>query len=196
MPIINTETGAVQATPKKINILQLGPLPSPEQVSISINDIELQVSKTIPYERVLDAIQWSIAFIMDDRPFISAPLRKIITEIAILKFWTNLDCDDIATVTFAPEELYEWYDILVAHNITTQVSEVIDAQQLAFFHETLNETLVSLVAFRNSAAGIVERLASNADKDTARLSEAMNTLQDDKQFEMLQKIMEMTQASE
>lgn len=169
-----------------VNILNLGVPPAAESVPLSIGDAVLQVSPKIPYEKVIEAIEWSVNSILDDRTFISAPLHAIIQEVAILKFYTDLDTSGLGAEYFALTDFYEWFDIIQAHDLPSRVREIIEPKQLQFFTETLEKTIQSIVAYRNSAAGIIDRLTAQNTKDNLEMQTVLEQLDEPQYAKLLQ----------
>lgn len=160
----------------KINITSLGLLAQPEYVEIPFENVAVTVCKKLSYEQMLDMLQYCIDFIVGDKPFISEPLKIMVRDFAIIKFYTNIDCDFILEVPMS--EVYSNYDFLANNEVLTKVKEVIDEEQLKFFKETLDKTLTSILAYRNSAQGILETLSADAGEQAARMQEAINFVTD------------------
>lgn len=175
----------------KIKINTLG-LPEVGEVKyLQIGDTVIEIRTLLPYEEIFNMIQWSINFIMDDRPFVSAPLQKIIQDFAVIKFFTNLDVDEIEKVGFSAEQLYSLYDILKGTETIEKVRNLVNKEQLKFYEETLTETLKSLVEYRNSAAGLLERihvLAENQNSDIASITEVLDN---PKEMEQVKRMLEL-----
>lgn len=157
---------------ERIKLANLGPIEESPIEYVQIGDAVLQVKKYIPYEEMLDMIQWCIDYIINDRPFISAPLKKIIKDLAVLNFFTNVDTSFL-TEYYDMKDIYEEYDLVYRHNVMDQIIPKIDEGQMNFFNETLDATLESIMAYRNSAVGIVDALAENAKKDTGDMEKAL-----------------------
>ena len=176
---------------EKIKIEMLGALPEHKVSVLNINGAAVQVSQTIPYEQILDSIQWAVNYIVDDRTFISGPLREIITNLAVLRMYTNIDLSPIENIGFEPITLYEWYDILILHDIFNIILKEINPDQYQFFYRTLEQTLTSIIQYRNSAAGIVERIQDAAAKDQNNLQTALETLGDEDKMKYVHQVMKM-----
>lgn len=173
---------------EKIKVANLGPIEETPIEYVQIGDAVLQVKKYIPYEEMLDMIQWCIDYIINDRPFISAPLKKIIKDLAVLNFFTNIDVSFL-TEYHDMKDIYEEYDLVYRHNVIDQIIPKIDEGQMKFFNETLDATLESIMAYRNSAVGIVDALSQNAQQDTNNMETAMNMINDPDQMEKLGKLL-------
>ena len=157
---------------ERIKLNTLGAIEEDPIEYMNIGQTVVTVHKYIPYEQMLDMIQWCIDYIINDRPFISAPLKKIIKDFAVLNFYTNFD---FAFLTEYHEmaDIYAEYDLVYRFDVMAKVKEFIDPGQMDFFENTLDETLESIMKYRNSAVGIVDALAENAQKDTEQMSAAL-----------------------
>lgn len=177
---------------EKIKLNTLGPIEEDPIEYMNIGQTVVAVHKYIPYEQMLDMIQWCIDYIINDRPFISAPLKKIIKDFAILNFYTNFDFSFL-TEYETMAQIYAEYDLVYRYGVMDKVKEFIDPGQLCFFEDTLNETLTSIIAYRNSAAGIVDALAEAAKTDTDKMQNAINMISDQEQNEKLVKLMKFAE---
>lgn len=173
---------------ERIKLANLGPIEESPIEYVQIGDAVLQVKKYIPYEEMLDMIQWCIDYIINDRPFISAPLKKIVKDLAILNFFTNVDVSFL-TEYHDMKDIYEEYDLVYRHNVMEEIIPKIDEGQMKFFNETLDATLESIMAYRNSAVGIIDALSQNAQQDTNNMESAMNMINDPDQMEKLGKLL-------
>lgn len=173
---------------ERIKLANLGPIEEAPIEYLQIGDAVLQVKKYIPYEEMLDMIQWCIDYIINDRPFISAPLKEIIKNLAILNFFTNIDTSFL-TEYHDMKDIYEEYDLVYRHNVIDQIIPKIDEGQMKFFNETLDATLDSIMAYRNSAVGIIDALSQNAQRDTENMESAMSMINDPEQMEKLGKLL-------
>lgn len=163
---------------EKIKLNTLGVIEEDPIEYMNIGQTVVTVHKYIPYEQMLDMIQWCIDYIINDRPFISAPLKKIIKDFAVLNFYTNFD---FAFLTEYHEmaDIYAEYDLVYRFDVMAKVKEFIDPGQMDFFENTLDETLESIMKYRNSAVGIVDALAENANNDVNAMSGALGLISDE-----------------
>lgn len=180
----------------KVSLFAFGLVQKSEPRIKTIGEQEIKVWPTIPYEDVLDAIQWSINYILDDRTFISAPLNAIIGDIAICRYWSNIDCSEVDSVDFDANRCYEFYDALNHFNIIDTVLEVATEKQIAFFRNNLKDTLDSLVAYRNSAAGLIEAIHARNNEEQGSLDSVLKTINDDDQMEMVRKMMRLIESEQ
>lgn len=177
----------------KIRLSAMGLLPETEQVTVNIGEAAVTVTPRIPYEQFLDMIQWCVNFIIDDRPFISEPMKGVVRDIAIVKYYTNFDISFMDLPTFETKVLFENYDLLVGHNAIALIKEALDQHQLAYFEMALDKTLQSIVDYRNSAQGIVDQLAINADENTNAMKTALTTFSDPDTLQNVEGLMQMVE---
>ena len=156
-----------------IKLNQLGNLSFGEIKYLQKGQVVIEVKTHIPYEDIMDLIQLGLNLVIGDRNFISAPLKDIIKTLMIIKGFTNLDISRIEAADCSAQEVYEMYDILESCDLPGDVKNMIDSKQLTFFEKNFDETLVSLMAYQNSAIGILdkiqnEKIARNMEYDSFR----------------------------
>lgn len=177
-----------------IEKIQLNIFGLPEEKSPIYKEINNNVYIIYPslqYETIFEMIQWAVNHIMDDRSFISGPLYELIRDLALVKFYTNIDLDAIDLADFNIPTIYEWYDILQGHGIIATIKEEIDPQQKDFFFRTLEKTLKSLVDYRNSAVGVLEKIQTLSINANDSMAEAIHLMEDPTQLEALKRMVEL-----
>lgn len=172
----------------RIPVSAIGALATKDSVFIQMGEATVEVKPFIPYAEVLDMIQFCIDWTINDRPFISAPLKQIVHDFAILRFYTNLDIS-IFDGVHELSDLYSMYDIIKSYEVMEKVERVIDAEQLKFFNTTLAQTLKSINDYRNSAQGIVDTLSDAAKDVNKDMDEAMSLLSDDEKVEKMKTLL-------
>lgn len=177
---------------EKIKLNTLGAIDEDPIEYMNIGQTVVAVHKYIPYEQMLDMIQWCIDYIINDRPFISAPLKRIIKDFAVLNFYTNFDFNFL-TEYETMAQIYGEYDLVYRYGVMDKVKEFIDPGQLCFFEDTLDETLTSIIAYRNSAKGIVDALAENAQQDIDKMQGAIDLLSDEEKNKQLSKMIKFAE---
>ncbi len=177
---------------ERIKLNTLGAIEEDPIEYMNIGNAVVTVHKYIPYEQMLDMIQWCIDYIINDRPFISAPLKRIIKDFAVLNFYTNFDFSFL-TEYHEMADIYAEYDLVYRFGVMAKVKEFIDPRQLDFFENTLDETLESIMAYRNSAVGIVDALAENAQKDSDRMQKAMDLIGDEEKNKKISQLLKFAE---
>ncbi len=177
-----------------IEKIQLNMFGLPEEknpIYKEVNNNVYIIYPSLQYETIFEMIQWAVNHIMDDRSFISGPLYELISDLALVKFYTNIDLDAIDLADFNIPTIYEWYDILQGHGIIAAIKEEIDPQQKDFFFRTLEKTLKSLVDYRNSAVGVLEKIQTLSINANDSMAEAIHLMEDPTQLEALKRMVEL-----
>ena len=146
----------------RISISALGATSVEEPIYLQIGEATIELRRCIPYEELLNVMQWTIDMIVGEKPFMSAPLKRIVKDFAILNAYTNLDCGVTHEFT-EMGEIYAEYDAIQRFGVMEEVLPKLDKKQVDFFEKTVDETLDSIVAYRNSAKGIIDALAADAE---------------------------------
>lgn len=185
------ENAATQNTveEKKVPLSAFGLLPSIETVPVQIGEATIGVKRRIPYEQVLDMMQWCINYIAGDRPFIADSIKAIVLDIGYLRYFTDIDTSFMDNNFVSIENIYENYDLIDVFGIMDQVYKRIDARQKNFIDTTMEKTLQSIAEYKASARGLVDALAEDSRNNTEELKANMKFLEDDKEVEKLQTLL-------
>lgn len=176
----------------RIKLNSLGIIEEVAPQYVQIGEAVVTVEHFIPYEKMLDMIQWCIDYIINDRPFISAPLKKIIKDFAILNFFTNFDLNFL-TEYQDMADIYAEYDLVYRFDVMDKVMQFIDPGEIEFFNTTLDATLESIMKYRNSAVGIVDALSEKAQQDIDKMQGAIDLISDDEQNQRIGKLLQFAQ---
>lgn len=179
---------------KKKNLVSLdkiGELKEGEVKYLQIGDACIEVKNKISYAEVFDSVQTAIALVLDDKTYISEPLKEMLGDIQILRSYTNLDFRFFDTLEFDPNELYNIYGLLVQEDVINKVKNLIDKKQLDFWFRAYNNTLESIVAYRNSAMGIITSLQQKESEAGTGLEQALNNLKDAENQEAIQNMLKL-----
>lgn len=177
----------------KIKLSALGPVSEQAVKYYKIGDTVVTFYGSLSFEKILLMIQETINFIVDDRNFISAPLKRIISDIILAKHCTNLDFDWLDSPNLSASILYENYDILWHHGVFDTIKENFDPKLYSFFQETLKETLDNIIGYRNSAAGIIDTLSAQAGFNAHTIEQALNDMGDDEKMGKVKELFKMAE---
>lgn len=148
-----------------------------EEIYRDVAGQTVAIRRVIPYAEAMDNIQWAINIIVDDRPFISTPIQSMVTDMALLRAFTNLEIPEFEE-TMA---LYSAYDIITQNGLLDLLS-LVDVDQKAFISGGIYGAAVNIVKYRNSAAGIIQGLVESSDNAESKINEMLAKLQDPEQF--------------
>lgn len=170
----------------KIKLTALGLMPEAEPTYLNVGDTTIAITPRIPYESVFNMIQWCVDRCVTDIPYTAGPVKRIIRDLALVKWYTNIETKLGADT----EELYEIYDFLTYFDIINLVKQHINPGQLEFFDSTLNETLESINQYRNSIPGVVEALTRGAEEDIQMMQGALDLVKDEQTAEKINNLVE------
>lgn len=157
----------------KININTFGTLPAPESIYQDFGGVTVEIKKRIPYTDILNMVQFGVDFSVTDDPIVSGVVVEMVKDLALVKFYTNLEVS-LGEDGAALSDIYNEYDVLKTLGIIESVREKINKEQLAFFEKTLDTTIAGLLAFRNSARGILESITASSQADVSKIQEALD----------------------
>lgn len=160
----------------KINLNSFS-VPEYEEVYRDISGQTITIHRSIRYGEAMEAIQWAINLLVDDRPFIATPIQKIITDLALLRVFTNIEIEECDS----SEKLYSMYDVVMNCGLT-EVLDIVESRQRDFIIDGIKGAAENIVNYRNSAAGIIAGMAETSEAADIKLTEMLNALQDPNQF--------------
>lgn len=174
-----------------VDLSSLGTLNLSEKKYLQIKDFCIEITPTISYSEIVDGIETCIALILDNRGYISEPIKQIISDIFLLRKFTNLDLYFFETISFSPSYIYEVYGLLENLDIIEKVKNLINQKQLTFWKKSLDSTLNGIIAYRNSALGIINDITER-QKDTGNgLEQAMDALKNAENQEAIQNMLKL-----
>lgn len=159
----------------RISIASIGVAPVQEPIYLAMGNATIEVTPHITHEKLIDTMQWCLDILVNDGPMMSEALIRMVMDFAIMGAYTNLDCDIVKKTT---SEIYEDYEILTVLGVIDNIKPKLDGNQIRFFERGLRRTLKSIVDYKNSAKGILDAIAAEADGDVSRMQKAMNVLSD------------------
>lgn len=148
-----------------------------EEVYRDIANQTIAIRRIIPYGEAMETIQWAINLLVDDRPFIATPIQKIVTDLALLRAFTNIEIEECDS----SEKLYSMYDVVMSCNLL-EVLDIVESKQKDFIIDGIKGAAENIVNYRNSAAGIIAGMAESSEAADTKLTEMLNALQDPNQF--------------
>ena len=155
---------------------------------IEINGVKIKVAYRLPLKEVIDGVQTVITLVVDDRGFISAPVKNIINDLMLLQKYSNLDIDVIAA-TGAPMRVFEMYQLLNEEGIIDEIKAAIDAKQLTFWENSLNDSLEGIINYQNSTRGLLDILRSKQNKENKDFDDLLSTLKQEENQELVGKLL-------
>lgn len=175
----------------KVKLSDFGRQDQESPIYLDVGGTTIEIKKRINYGEILAGIQWCVDYIIDDRPFVSAPLSEIITDVCIVKMFTNVDISDLELVGFTADNLYEMYDILTEMDVIETIKQQVNPTQLKFFKTTLAKTLENLVAYKNSALGVLDAITTAKKNHEEEVKTIEDILNNPEEFGQIQRFMKL-----
>lgn len=178
--------------------MQLNMLPQKKNATISLplgNGATVLVKETIPYEELFEMITWSLRFVIDDRAYVSGPVYKVVKDLAMIRYYTNIDLSFLDGEEVNPKEIYENYDLLAnaekenGESLMDGIRTVINEKQLSFYADAFELTVNNIIKYRDSARGVVNALAESSKVDAATIEEALEVMGDDEKMKQARSIL-------
>lgn len=160
----------------RIAISSIAAVPVEEPIYLALGQVTIEVRPRITFAEQLEMMQHCIDILVGDKPFLSAPMARLVKDFAILQFYTNLDADIVPRTT---EEIYSMYDAINAWGIMENILAKIDPKQIEFFETNLDATVNAILAYRNSAKGMLDSLVEEADGDVSKMQKALAMVGDE-----------------
>lgn len=153
----------------RIDTIGFYEIPS-DDIEIVIKDTVIQITPEITYQDVMDMLQWSFSLIINGRKFISSAVADIIINMAIIKFYTNIQVDE--------DRLLDDFDILKRSHVIEKVLTKINKEQLSWFKQNLIETYQNYIQYNNSVLGIIDNLSFMAETEEDKTQKLFKDIQD------------------
>lgn len=175
----------------RIPVNALGLPESNSPLYLQIGDVTVEIYTNPLYKDIIEAIQWGVNLIVDDRPFTSYPMETIFLDLTKVKVFTNIAVDIPTGAT--ENDVYMIYEAVKASGIIEEIALKVKAEKLSFLELGITKTVESILAYRNSARGIVNIMAAEADDNTKAFSEALRMYSDEGNLQEISKLMKVVE---
>lgn len=159
----------------KINLPVISEKEVAEHIYRDYRGVTVEIAPEVTTKTLMDTMQWGLDHLVTDTPIISAPLTKIISDFCLLEAFTNLNMRDIDALS-AADGVYRVYDLFA--DLASDVGALVNQTQKDFLLNGLKELAREVMTFRNSAAGILESLTSQAKNSTDTFQQSLSVLKD------------------
>lgn len=161
------------------------------KISTPGGEISITIHKEIPYEQLLYAVQDTLFLLTDANGYISAPVKKAVSDIVLVAYFSNIQIPKLRDPSISQAEIFENYDVICRSGILSAILFNISTVQKDFYYNTLNETILSILNYRNSAAGIVELIAAKNEDLKAQLSDTLSDFNDPDKIQNVMKLADL-----
>lgn len=169
----------------KVSLTKLTPQKKIEDVNVDIFGNSVVIKQYLPITEKVTLLEWVLQFVFDEQGFAS-PLRiDVFTNIALIKFYTNISLTDTAL-----NNLNKTYDLLKMNNIFEQVKTNIPKEELNDLMTLINSAIEFIIKYNTSILGILNTVRKDYDATELDANKIANILQDEKALATLKGILE------
>ena len=151
---------------------------------IEFNDQQIEVAQYLPIEKKLDLISDIINSSLDDNTYYNPCRIEIFMLTKIIEAYTNLTITDKQK-----EDIFKFYDQLVASGFAEKVLDNIPAVDYNFIHRSVTKTIKNIYQQKNSALGILESISTDYSNLNLDASEIQSKLADPENLELLRAVL-------
>ena len=164
--------------------LGLNKMVNKEPIIIKFNDQEIEVTQYLPMEKKLDLISDIINSSLDDNTYYNPCRIEIFMLTKIIEAYTNLTITDKQK-----EDIFKFYDQLVASGFAEKVMDNIPAMDYNFIHRSVTKTIKNIYQQKNSVLGILESISTDYSNLNLDASEIQSKLADPENMELLRTVL-------
>jgi hypothetical protein len=164
--------------------LGLSKMVNKEPSIIEFNDQQIEVVQYLPIEKKLDLISDIINSSLDDNTYYNPCRIEIFMLTKIIEAYTNLTITDKQK-----EDIFKFYDQLVASGFAEKVLDNIPAVDYNFIHRSVTKTIKNIYQQKNSALGILESISTDYSNLNLDASEIQKKLADPDNLDFLKAVL-------
>lgn len=164
--------------------LGLNKMVNKESSIIEFNKQQIEVAQYLPIEKKLELISDIINSSIDNNTYYNPCRIEIFMLIKIIEAYTNLTITDKQK-----EDIFKFYDQLVASGFAEKVLDNIPAVDYNFIHRSVTKTIKNIYQQKNSALGILESISTDYSNLNLDASEIQSKLADPQNMELLKSIL-------
>lgn len=179
MPIQPLSTKDVS---KLININELFTRHEAKTSTFHINGKAITICLNGDYDALVKSVGLATNLVVDSGDnYIFAPNQRIISELVFIREITDLNLEFLIRPEIKLSQLIETYDILMP--LIKHIEQIEDAEFQSYrgwYICELNKSIDAVIAYQNSAKGIVDALAAHNIKDQQTMTEQLTALDTEK----------------
>ena len=164
--------------------LGLNKMVNKEPSVIEFNDQQIEVAQYLPIEKKLDLISDIINSSLDNNTYYNPCRIEIFMLTKIIEVYTNLTITDKQK-----EDIFKFYDQLVASGFADKVLDNIPADDYIFIHRSVTKTIKNIYQQKNSALGILESISTDYSNLNLDASEIQSKLADPENLDLLRAVL-------
>lgn len=164
--------------------LGLNKMINKDPIIIEFNDQQIEVTQYLPVDKKLELISDIINDSIDSNTYYNPCRIEIFMVTKTIEAYTNLNITDKQK-----EDIFKFYDQLVASGFANKVLENIPKEDYDFIYGSVIKTIKGIYKQKNSALGILESISTDYSNLSLDASEIQSKIADPENLELLKSIM-------
>ena len=164
--------------------LSLNKMVNKDPVIIEFNDQQIEVAQYLPIEKKLELISDIVNNSLDNNTYYNPCRIEIFMIVKLVEAYTNLTITDKQK-----EDLFKFYDQLVASGFADMVLSNIPKEDYGFIHLSVTKTIKNIYKQKNSALGILESISTDYSNLNLDASEIQSKLADPENLDLLRAVL-------
>lgn len=147
----------------------------PEDKTLVFKGEVIYVKQYIPLEQKMEIIQNVVNICAFDKVFLNAPQAKVVQEIEMIKFYTNIEFPDSSL-----SDVYSLYDNLVLSGLIDALflDALIPLTEQNFIIDNIYNILIETFKYNNSAQGIIRNIIASANENMLNINDLVEKVKD------------------
>ena len=156
--------------------------------TVDFNGTKIEVLKYLPIEDKKDLVQIALQKSYEDGIY-NDILLDIYFHLNIIYLYTNLNITDKQK-----EDEFKLYDKIKSSGLLDVILDGVDDTEYEYLYNSLEKAIADHMAYKNSAAGVVQNIIQDLPGNAAAAAEIINSF-DAEKFQNVQDMLKMAQGS-
>ena len=169
----------------KVTLSKIAPIKKVEPKTVTIAEQEIVVIQYLPTDDKIAFIERVLNATVDETGFFNPMRMEILFNIEIVRTYTNISITDKMM-----EEPTKLYDVLNLNGILDAVVKELPPTEYSTLLDVVEEAAKHIVAYNNSAVGIMKAITTNYQNTSMDVDGLMKTLNDPDKIGLVQDILQ------
>lgn len=147
-------------------------------------ELPYEVKTYLPFKEKLELVAAILNQSIDEYDYYNPMRVEMFTTLEIVFAYTNLSFTEKQK-----EDLFKLYDMIVSSGIYNAVIHAIPEQELKMIKASVQDTIKSIYAWKNSARGVLEQLRSDYNNTDMNIEAIAKRLKDPEALELVKSIL-------
>lgn len=168
----------------KVNFGKLGLTRNNAIIEKNFNGFNIEIKEYLPVEEKLNLISDVLNSSVDEHNYYNPAKLHIFKILHVVYAYTN-----VSFTEKQKEDVYKLFDLMMGSGLIQLVLNTVPEEELLFIQEAVEETIKSIYAYKNSAAGIMESIGQDYSNLNLDATEIQQKLADPNNLELLKEIL-------